>query len=112
MEHLHEVLALINGTRTIFRKKLLDAMPQGKRYDASCCALQRALADCRVTSVGITGVRVSAKASARKLAKFWGTEMRKTHAYPHEFFIVDLPPVLSEFRKNFDYGKYRELILP
>ncbi|MBI2056390.1 MAG: hypothetical protein HYT37_03335 [Candidatus Sungbacteria bacterium] len=107
---LTEVLVCINQTRSVLNKKALANMPQGRRYSASCCPLKLALADCGVVSVGIISVQVKTRTSAQKLARLWSTEIRNADASTR--YIVDLIPLLYEFRKNFDSGSYPELILP
>lgn len=96
------VLAVVNEGRSALALTPLTQMPVGDGSRFSSDPLSIALGG----TVGVDGIHIADASAAEALAERWDTSVRSVSAGGA---VVELPPTLRHFVRDFDLGAYPSL---
>jgi len=96
------VLAAVNDARLALGRAPVTSVPTGARYKTGSCPL----AVCLDGIVGVDAVCFFQESKALVVAEAWQTPIRRVD---ENRFVVDLPPCLQHFVRDFDLGGFRKL---
>jgi hypothetical protein len=114
---IETVTARVNAARAAYSLPPIVELPNGERKNPCFCPLGRAFRrdtdDSFFMAVGTKHVRLAtsdakAREIVRQIETAWGIKESKLAREGEQFYVIPLPPELTQFVEEFDAGKLPE----